>query len=103
MSHIRVTTTYSIQGPFGSTEKRSIYCDHNLSSDTITFKDEDGSISKMIFEEWEKGNDLWDAVQRLIDPFENDCGKLKDKVEYYTIPPWEQKHIKCTNTTTPPE
>lgn len=92
MSHIRVKTTYSVQGSYGSTETRTLYCHHNLSSDTATFYEEDGSVATMDFEDWVAGDDKWDAMFRLWVPFKDvDTRELKDKVEYYFTPPWEEK------------
>ena len=84
MGHIRVKTTYSIQGAYASTETETLYCHHYLSTDSVIFYDKYGEIQSMIFNEWESGNDLWDAVNRLMFPFEDsNFNKLKDKVEYY--------------------
>lgn len=85
MSHTKVKTTYDIEGPYGSTEKRTLYCHHNHSCDTIVFYDEDGSVTSMAFGEWSQDNDLWDAMNRLWFPFKDEWnGELKDGVEYYT-------------------
>lgn len=59
MSHTRVKTTYSVEGSYGSTETKSLYCDHNNCYDITTFYNEDGSTAIMCFGEWETGNDLW--------------------------------------------
>ncbi len=91
MSHTRVKTTYSTEGAYGSTETHELYCDHNHSNDITTFYDEDGNIMTMCFHEWEEGNDLWDAMQRLWFPYKSDWGgELKDGVKYYVKGPWEQ-------------
>jgi hypothetical protein len=90
MGHLRVKTTYGVEGSYGSTEKVELYCHHNMSSDCITYYDSDGEVTSMAFQSWSKGNDLWDAMQRLWHPFKGEWGKeLKDGVEYYSIPPWE--------------
>lgn len=93
MSHTRVKTTYSVQGGYGSTETKSLYCHHNHSCDNTTFYDEDGSVTSMSFNEWEKGNDLFDAMERLWYPFKGewDHSELKDGVEFYQIEPWNNK------------
>lgn len=84
MSHTRVKTTYGAEGPYGSTETLELYCHHNHSSDYVTFYDYSGDIQSMCFGEWETGNDLWDAMERLWFPFKNKWnGELKDGVEYY--------------------
>lgn len=84
MSHTRVKTTYAEQGSYGSTDYKTLYCHHNYNSDFTTFYNEQGGIANMIFNEWEEGNDLWDAVQRLWFPFKDKWGgELKEKVEYY--------------------
>lgn len=90
MSHTRVKTTYSLEGPYGSTETVELYCHHNHSCDVTTFYDKDGCVTEMQFWSWDKGNDLWDAMERLIFPFKDEWGgELKDDVEYYGIAPWE--------------
>ena len=93
MSHTRLKTTYSIEGLFASTDTLTLYCHHNHSTDRVTFYDDDGSISTMQFDEWVSGNDLWDAVLRLMMPYKGEWGKeLKDKVEYhYGKWPWEKE------------
>lgn len=91
MSHTRVKTTYSVEGAYGSTETEELYCDHNHSCDCTTFYDKNGNVQPMAFQDWETGNNLFDAMQRLWFPFKNEWGKeLKDKVEYYFKPPWEK-------------
>jgi len=90
MSHTRVKTTYSVQGAYASTETLELYCHHNHGCDFTTFYDVDGVVTGMVFEEWESGNNLWDAMQRLMSPFKDEWGgELKDKVEYYYSNPWE--------------
>jgi hypothetical protein len=89
--HTKVKTTYSIEGAFGSTETRTLYCHHVGSSDSVKFIDEEGCFKQMYFCEWESGNDLWDAMQRLYFPFKGEWGgELKDGVEYYSKGPWEE-------------
>jgi hypothetical protein len=83
MSHTRVKTTYSVQGAYASTETEVLYCHHNHSCDTVVFYDKDGDIQTMFFNDWETGNDLWDAMNRLWFPFKDKWGgDLKDGVEY---------------------
>tara|TARA_R110000787_G_C13390778_1_gene442632 strand:+ start:755 stop:1036 length:282 start_codon:yes stop_codon:yes gene_type:complete len=90
MSHTRVKTTYGVEGAYASTEVVSLYCHHNHSSDFVTFYWENGEVVNMVFQEWESGNDLWDAMNRLWFPFKGEWGKeLKDGVEYYGNAPWE--------------
>lgn len=90
MSHTRVKTTYSVEAAYGSTETVELYCHHNHSCDHTTFYDADGDVTTMNFGKWERGNDLWDAMQRLWFPFKGEWGKeLKDNVEYYHKAPWE--------------
>ena len=97
MSHTRVKTTYSVQGIYASTETKTLYCHHNHSSDYTVFYDEDGSVTQMSFGEWEKGNNLWDAMERLWFPFKDKWyGELKDGVEYYYKAPWEVDSINKT-------
>jgi len=92
MSHTRVKTTYSVQAAYGSTETVELYCHHNHTCDHTTFYDVDGGVKTMSFGEWESGNDLWDAMERLWFPFKYDWGKeLKDNVEYYHKAPWESE------------
>lgn len=89
MSHTKVKTTYSIEGPYASTETVELYCHHNHSCDTTTYYTKDGDVVDMCFSEWESGNDLWDAMQRLWFPFKEEWnGELKEGVEYYHKDPW---------------
>ena len=88
MSHTRVKTTYEIEGPYGSTDYETLYCDHNHTSNIVTFYDQDGEISTMCFQEWSPTqNDKWEAMLRLMYPFiDNNWLKpreLKPGVEFY--------------------
>lgn len=92
MSHTRVKTTYSIEGAYGSTDTVELYCHHNHSADYTAFYDKEGSPVQMIFNEWKSGDDLYDAMERLMWPFNGNVwgeGGLKDKVEFYGVAPWE--------------
>jgi hypothetical protein len=92
MSHTRVKTTYSIEGGYGGTDTVELYCHHNHICDCTTFHNKDGSVTSMAFCDWESGNDLWDAMQRLWFPFKDKWdGELKDNVEYYFKAPWEKE------------
>lgn len=98
MSHTRVKTIYEVQGYYNSTEIVELYCHHNHSSDITTFYWKDGEVVNMVFQEWSRDNDLWDAMNRLMFPFKDKFnGELKDNVEYYSIAPWEKdiNKIKC--------
>ncbi len=89
MSHTRVKTTYSVEGVYASTETKTLYCHHNRSSDYTTFFDDENETDTtiMCFGEWETGNDLWDAMNRLWFPYKGEWGgELKDGVEYYNKP-----------------
>jgi len=95
MSHTRVKTTYSVMGAYGSTDIQELYCHHNHTCDIVSFHHSDGSIVGMIFEEWVDGDDLYDAMERLMYPFKDTWhGVLKDKVEYSHGFPWEEKNNK---------
>lgn len=97
MSHTRVKTTYSEMGAYGSTKTVELYCHHNHGCDCVTFHHKDGSVPHMAFEEWESGNNLWDAMNRLWFPFKDKWnGELKDGVEYYFVSPWEGKNENQT-------
>lgn len=92
MSHTRVMTRYSVEGAYGSTEKVELYCHHNHSCDCTTFYDKNGEVVSMAFCDWETGNDLWDAMNRLWFPFKGEWGgELKDGVEHYFTAPWEKQ------------
>lgn len=84
MSHTRVKTTYKAEGTYGSTETETLYCHHNHSNDMTIFYDKRGDVQSMCFDEVVSGDDLWDAMERLWDPFKEEWGKeLKDGVEHY--------------------
>ena len=83
MSHTRVKTEYDVEGSYGGTDKKVLFCHHNHSCDCVTFFDEKGNVESMAFCGW-SDNNLWEAVQRLWYPFKNEWGgELKDGVEYY--------------------
>lgn len=85
MSHIRVKTTYEIEGGYGSSEILELYCHHNGGCDSVVFYDNKGEVVSMVFDEWIPGNGLWSAMNRLYMPFVHEWGgKLKGGVEYYT-------------------
>lgn len=46
----------------------------------------------MCFGEWETGNDLWDAMNKLWFPYKGEWGRseLKDGVEFYQKPTIKQ-------------
>ncbi len=90
MSHTRVKTTYEVEGIYASTETAELYCHHNHSCDCTTFYDEKGVVVSMAFCDW-SGNGLWDAMNRLWFPFEDEWGKeLVEGVEYYHKAPWDK-------------
>ena len=91
MGKLRVKTDYEVEGPYGSTDIETLYCFHNQSCDCVTFYDSKGRVESMAFCEWSSGNDLWDAMNRLMWPFKNDWfGELNNHVEYYHGEPWEK-------------
>ena len=100
MSHTRIKTTYGTQGPYASTDTFTLYCDHNHTSDFTSFYHEDGSYVDMIFQEWESGNDMWDAVMRLMyypkyfKDQEKGYGEFTEEsmIEYWT--PEDRERIK---------
>jgi hypothetical protein len=79
MSHYRVKTKYNVEGSYGSTEKRELFCHHNLSCDYVTFYDEDGTFIMTIPDTMD--NNLLDAINRLYAPFEPNH-ELADGVEH---------------------
>jgi len=97
MSKTCVKTKYNVQGANGKT--KTLYCKHNHSSDYVTFYDQDGvpfynedcDTQIMCFHDWETGNDLWNAMNRLWFPYKDEWGisDLKDGVELYNKAPWE--------------
>ena len=85
MSHIRVKTKYGEPGDYGSTDVRTLYCDHNLSIDCTSFYEEDGELALMYFHDWtSEYGDKKEAMKRLEFPYKGEWGKdLKDGVEYW--------------------
>lgn len=84
MSHLRVKTKWEQEGPYGSSIERTLYAHHNGGCDCLTYYNEQGEVQVMAFQSWSKGNDLWDAMERLNFPFVSEWwGELKDGVEYY--------------------
>lgn len=86
---MKVKTTYS--GVYGTDEIRTLYCTHNISGGFIVFFNEYGDIMQMFFDKVVDGNGLWDAMNRLWNPYVGEWGKieLKDGVEIVLTAPWE--------------
>tara|TARA_R110000868_G_scaffold193686_1_gene438872 strand:+ start:203 stop:472 length:270 start_codon:yes stop_codon:yes gene_type:complete len=81
MSHHRVKTTYNESGSYGSIEKRTIYADHNNSCDIVSFYDEQGDYIFSVEDTVE--NNLVDAINKLMYPFESGSRELSKNIEYY--------------------
>jgi len=91
MSHTGVKTIYAVEGSYGGTDYKVLYCHYVHSCDRTTLYDADGEVASMSFHEWESGNDLQDAMQRLLSPFKSDWhGEMVDGVRSYNPyrPPW---------------
>jgi len=78
MSHLRVKTKYNTEGSFGSTEEKTLYAHHNLSSDYVTFYDDDGDVIMVVPDTID--NNVLDAINRLYDPYEGNGRKLKQDI-----------------------
>ena len=86
MSHLRVKTTYNTEGPYGTTEKRTLYAHHNLSCDIVSIYDDDGSFLFAFPDTID--NNLWNAIARIGGGvFEGNSPdrKLVDGIEYMTF------------------
>ena len=88
MSHLRLKTEYSVEGPYGSTEKRTLYAWLNNSCDVTSFYNERGEFL-FATQEWDSGNDLLDAINRLAYPSERN-GDLQKGVEHVKPDEWKK-------------
>lgn len=68
MSSYTVKTTYNTEGDYGSTEKHTLYANHNNSSDYVTFFDEKGERILTVPDTLD--NNILDAINRLYAPKE---------------------------------
>jgi hypothetical protein len=90
MSHLRVKTTFHVQGTYGSTDKKTLYCHLNKSCDITTFYDEDGTYL-FSFEDTEDNN-LFEAMKRLASPQkEARSSDLEEGIEHMN----EEDQRKC--------
>jgi hypothetical protein len=64
MSHLRTKIEYEQPGSYGSTEKRMLYCHHNLSADCVTVYDDKGEVI-FSYEEWGK-RDFYHQLIKLL-------------------------------------
>lgn len=80
MSHIRVKTTYKVEGAYGSVEKVTLFAHHNNSCDVITFYGGEGEVLFSI-EDTMKDN-LLDAINRLSAPYKNNSFDLDEGIEH---------------------
>ena len=88
MSRIRVKTDYLVEGNYGTTEKRTLYAEHNNSSDVVNFFDDSGDCIFTV--EDTQDNNLCDAIVRLYTPSEIN-GVLKNDIQYMD----DVDKIKC--------
>ena len=84
MSKILVKTEYQVQGPYGSTENKTLYAKHNNSCDVVTFYDEDGTYLFSVEDTMD--NNFLDAINRLYVPHKNSNSfELNDGVNYMDV------------------
>lgn len=82
MSHLTYKTQYQTEGNYGSTEVHTLYVDHNLSNDYVTFYDENGGIILTVEDTID--NNILDAINRLYKLYSNsEKQELLDGVEYW--------------------
>ena len=94
MSHTRVKTTYQVEAEFGNTATQTLYCDHNHGTQSVIFYNEHGRFEEMVFSNINCGNSLWDAMQRLMEPYvASGAGELREGVEYYNEEELTPKHL----------
>lgn len=80
MSHFRAKTQYNCEGSHGATVIKTLYVDHNLSSDYVTFYDELGRHIMTIPDTIE--NNLLDAINRLYNPSLTNVNSELDNEDY---------------------
>ena len=96
MGQTKLKTTYSTEGGYGTTDTVELYCEYNHTTDHVAFYDKDGQPPQMMFSVRESGNDKWDAMMRLMNPYKNKWNdELKDGVERLKELPWENKCKHC--------
>jgi len=89
MSHIRVKTTYNVEGSYGSVEKRILYADHNNSCDVVNYYTENGEFLFSVEDTMD--NNLLDAINRLFAPNKSNSRELSLDVEYMNV----EDYNKC--------
>jgi hypothetical protein len=80
MSHIRLKTKYTTEGPWGTTEEHTVYAHHNLSCDYVTFFDEKGEYILCVPDTID--NNLLDAINRLYASSTETKNNTSEDVEY---------------------
>lgn len=70
MSRNYYKTKYNEEGDYGTINERTLYVSHNVSSDYVTFYDEDGSILLVVPDTL--NNNILDAILRLYTINEED-------------------------------
>lgn len=83
MSHVNIKTTYNIEGDYGTTETKTLFCDHNNCADYVTFYDDKGDWLLTVPDTID--NNLLDAINRLYAYYDkNASNNLKENIEYMT-------------------
>lgn len=70
MSHLRVKREYNEEGTYGSVDKFTLYCHHNLSCDYTTFYDHNGNVIFSFPDTMD--NNIFDAMIDLARPYKGD-------------------------------
>lgn len=82
MSHIKLKTKYNTEGNYGIIEEHTVYADHNLCNDYVTFYDHTGNIIMTIPDTID--NNLLDAINKLYSPFKENSKEYIDGIEIMT-------------------
>lgn len=80
MSQTRVKTKYEVEGAYGSTELKDLYCVHTHGCDVVDFYDETGSH---LFSVDDRKFNIVAAINHLMFPHRD--GELDEGIEYMTV------------------
>lgn len=90
MSHSKIKTTYCSEGAYGVTETNTLYCDHNNTSDFVTFYDESGYRLFTVCDTID--NNLMEAIIRLYGSHDPKNNPHNIPIEYMN----EDDRKKCS-------
>lgn len=80
MSGYIVKTTYNVEGTYGQTEVKTLYCKHYNGCDQVCYYDEQGGCLFCVDDTLD--NNMFDAIIKLYSPQKQHSAELEAGISY---------------------